>query len=106
MTIDSQLVTRQYPVPLSDDLMSINSQWLISLIGTTKSCWAQKVSSPEDHCFNVNCFLASALPLGYFQEVMDKLTADLQGVNLYLDDIVIRGFTVLSIVQSLLALFS
>ena len=30
---------------------------------------------------------------GYFQEIMDKLTGDLEGVAVYLDDILVSGAT-------------
>ena len=42
---------------------------------------------------------------GYFQEVMDKLTADIQGVIVYLDDILVSGVTASNHLQNLRALF-
>ena len=42
---------------------------------------------------------------GYFQEVMDTLTADLQGVIVYLDNILVSGITTSNHLQNLRAIF-
>ena len=41
---------------------------------------------------------------GYFQEIMDKLTCDLQGVTVYLDDILVGGSNSKEHLQNLKAL--
>ncbi|KAL5491712.1 hypothetical protein EMCRGX_G017061 [Ephydatia muelleri] len=41
---------------------------------------------------------------GYFQEIMDQLTSDLQGVAVYMDDILVSGTTASEHIQNLRAL--
>ena len=41
---------------------------------------------------------------GYFQEIMDKLTKDLQGVAVYMDDILVSGANAAEHLQNLRAL--
>lgn len=55
-------------------------------------------------------FLQMRLPFGissapdYFQEIMDKMTSDLQGVAMYMDDILVSGATASEHLQNLRSL--
>ena len=42
---------------------------------------------------------------GYFQEIMDQLTSDLQGVAVYTDDILVSGATASEHLKNLRSLF-
>ena len=62
---------------------------------TTKSCWHQRVRgdySSRSPTSDTTSFGISSAP-GYFQEIMDQLTRDLQGVAVYMDDILVSGAT-------------
>ncbi|KAL5503296.1 hypothetical protein EMCRGX_G010223 [Ephydatia muelleri] len=88
VTVNSQLETHRYPMPLPDDLMrKLSGGYGFSKVDLADA-YNQINSAP-----------------GYFQEVMDKLTADLQGVIVYLDDILVSGATASNHLQNLRALF-
>ena len=104
VTVNPQLEEHRYPMPRPEDLM----QRLGGGHGFTKidlaDAYNQIQLSPESQkrlalSTHRGVFLQMRLPFGissapgYFQELMDKLTCDLQGVAVYMDDILVSGAT-------------
>eukprot|EP00731_Ephydatia_muelleri_P010105 Em0005g691a len=98
VTVNPQLEEHRYPMPRPEDLM----QRLGGGHGFTKidlaDAYNQIQLSPESQkrlalSTHRGVLLQMRLPFGissapgYFQELMDKLTCDLQGVAVYMDDI-------------------
>ena len=104
VTINPKLEPHRYPMPLPEDLM----RKLGGGYGFTKidlaDAYNQIPLGPISQkrlalSTNQGVLLQMRLPFGiisapgYFQEIMDKLTADLPGVAAYLDDILVSGAT-------------
>ncbi|KAL5477849.1 hypothetical protein EMCRGX_G024698 [Ephydatia muelleri] len=104
VTVNPQLEEHRYPMPRPEDLM----QRLGGGHGFTKidlaDAYNQIQLSPESQkrlalSTHRGVLLQMRLPFGissapgYFQELMDKLTCDLQGVAVYMDDILVSGAT-------------
>ena len=102
--INPKLEPHRYPMPLPEDLM----RKLGGGYGFTKidlaDAYNQIPLGPISQkrlalSTNQGVLLQMRLPFGiisapgYFQEIMDKLTADLPGVAVYLDDILVSGAT-------------
>ena len=100
--INDQLETHRHPIPLPEDLM----QKLGGGYGYTKidlaDAYNQIKLAPESQrrlalSTHRGVLLQLRLPFGiksapgYFQEIMEKLTSDLPGVAVYLDDILVSG---------------
>jgi hypothetical protein len=100
--INDQLEMHQQPIPLLEDLM----QKLGGGYGYTKidlaDAYNQIKLAPESQrrlalSTHRGVLLQQRLPFGiksapgYFQEIMEKLTSDLPGVAVYLDDILVSG---------------
>ncbi|KAL5505455.1 hypothetical protein EMCRGX_G006888 [Ephydatia muelleri] len=94
VTVNQQLEPHPHPMPLPEDLM----RKLGGGHGFTKidlaDAYNQIMLAPESQ---------SSAP-GYFQEIMDQLTSDLQGVAVYMDDILVSGTTASEHIQNLRAL--
>lgn len=101
-TVNPQLETHRYPMPLPEDLM----RRLGGGYGFTKidlaDAYNQIALGPESQkklalSTHRGVLLQMRLPFGissapgYFQEIMDQLTGDLPGVAVYLDDILVSG---------------
>ena len=101
-TINSQLETHRHPIPRPEDLM----QKLGGGYGFTKidlaDAYNQVKLAPESQrrlalSTHRGILLQTRLPFGitsapgYFQNIMDKLTSDLQGVAVYMDDLLVSG---------------
>ena len=116
VTVNSQLETHRYRMPLPDDLMrKLSGGYGFSKVDLADA-YNQIKLGPESQkrlalSTHRGVLLQCRLPFGissapgYFQEVMDKMTADLQGVCVYLDDILVSGDTASSHLQNLRALF-
>lgn len=102
VTVNPQLETHRYPIPLPDDLM----RKLGGGHGFTKidlaDAYNQICLSPASQerlalSTSKGVLLQTRLPFGissapgYFQQIMDQLTQDLPGVAVYLDDILVSG---------------
>jgi len=115
VTINPQLETHRHPIPLPEDLM----RKLGGGYGFTKidlaDAYSQIQLGPESQkklalSTHRGVLLQKRLPFGissacsYFQEIMEQLTQDLQGVAIYLDDILISGMTAEDHLKNLRAL--
>ena len=117
VTVNSQLETHRYPMPLPEDLMrKLSGGYGFSKVDLADA-YNQIKLGPESQkrlalSTHRGVLLQCRLPFGitsapgYFQEVMDKLTADLQGVIVYLDDILVSGASASDHLHNLRALFS
>lgn len=115
VTVNPQLEPHRYPMPRPEDLI----QRLGGGHGFTKidlsDAYNQIPLAPESQrrlalSTHRGVLLQKRLPFGissapgYFQEIMDKLTKDLQGVAVYMDDILVSGATAAEHLQNLQAL--
>ena len=115
VTVNPQLEPHRYPMPCPEDLM----QRLGGGHGFTKidlaDAYNQILLAPERQkrlalSTHRGVLLQKRFPFdissapGYFQEIMDKLTKDLQGVAVYMDDILVSGATAAEHLQNLHAL--
>ena len=115
VTVNQQLEPHRHPMPLPEDLM----RKLGGGHGFTKidlaDAYNQIMLAPESQrrlalSTHRGVLLQTRLPFGissapgYFQEIMDQLTSDLQGVAVYMDDILISGTTASEHIQNLRAL--
>ena len=115
VTVNQQLEPRPHPMPLPEDLM----RKLGGGHGFTKidlaDAYNQIMLAPESQrrlalSTHRGVLLQTWLPFGissapgYFQEIMDQLTSDLQGVAVYMDDILVSGTTASEHIQNLRAL--
>jgi hypothetical protein len=104
VTVNEQLETHHYPMPTPEELI----QKLAGGYGYTKidlaDAFNQIALGPESQkrlalSTHRGTLLQCRLPYGistapaYFQEIMDKLTSDLKGVAVYLDDLLVSGST-------------
>eukprot|EP00731_Ephydatia_muelleri_P037083 Em0393g2a len=104
VTVNQQLEPHRHPMPLPEDLM----RKLGGGHGFTKidlaDAYNQIMLAPESQrrlalSTHREVLLPTRLPFGissapgYFQEMMDQLTSDLQGVAVYMDDILVSGTT-------------
>ena len=104
VTVNPQLEPHRHPMPLPEDLMrKLGGGHYFSRIDLADS-YHQIRLSPESQrrlalSTHKGVLLQTRLPFGitsapgYFQEIMDKLTGDLEGVAVYLDDILVSGAT-------------
>ena len=100
--INEQLETHRHPIPLPEDLMRrLGGGYFFSKIDL-KEAYNQIQLSPESQkrlalSTTRGVLLQTRLPYGihsapgYFQHIMDQLTCDLDGVAVYLDDILVSG---------------
>ena len=115
VTINPQLEDHHQPIPLPEDLM----QKLGEGYGFTKidlaDAYNQIMLDPESQktlalTTHHEVLLQHSLPFGiksapgYFQQIMNQLTSDLNGVVVYLDDILISGNNAQEHIQNLNAL--
>ena len=102
VTVNSQLETHRHPMPRPEDLM----QKLGGGYGFTKidlsEAYNQVKLAPESQrrlalSTHRGILLQARLPFGissapgYFQSIMEQLTSDLQGVAVYIDDLLVSG---------------
>ena len=102
VTVNPQLETHRHPIPRPEDLM----QKLGGGYGFTKidlaDAYNQVKLAPESQrrlalSTHRGILLQTRLPFGitsapgYFQNIMDKITSDLQGVAVYMDDLLVSG---------------
>ena len=100
--INEQLETHRQPMPLPEDLMrKLGGGYFFSKIDL-KEAYNQIQLSPESQqrlalSTTRGVLLQMRLPYGihsapgYFQHIMNQLTCDLDGVAVYLDDILVSG---------------
>ena len=115
VTVNQQLEPHRHPMPLPEDLM----RKLGGGHGFTKidlaDAYNQIMLAPESQrrlalSTHRGVLLQTRLPFGissapgYFQEIMDQLTRDLQGVAVYMDDILVSGATAAEHLQNLRSL--
>jgi transposase InsO family protein len=115
VAVNSQLETHRHPIPRIDDLMQkLGGHYCYTKIDLADA-YNQIKLAPESQkrlalSTHRGVLLQKRLPFGissapgYFQEVMDQLTRDLQGVAVYLDDIIVSGTTADEHLQNLRAL--
>ena len=102
VTLNSQLEIHRHPIPRPEDLM----QKLGGGCSFTKidlaDAYNQVKLAPESQrrlalSTHRGILLQTRLPFGitsapgYFQSIMDQLTSDLQGVAVYMDDLLVSG---------------
>ena len=114
-TVNHQLETHRHPIPLPDDLMRrLGGGYYFTKIDLADA-YNQVKLSPESQrrlalSTHRGVLLQTRLPFGissapgYFQEIMDRLTCDLKGVAVYLDDILVSGANAKEHVDNLRAL--
>eukprot|EP00731_Ephydatia_muelleri_P034216 Em0051g8a len=115
VSVNQQLEPHRHPMPLPEDLM----RKLDGGHGFTKidlaAAYNQVMLAPESQrrlalSTHRGVLRQMRLPFGissapgYFQEIMDQLTSDLQGVAVYMDDILVSGTTAAEHIQNLRAL--
>ena len=115
VTVNHQLETHQHPIPSPDDLMQrLSGGYYFTKIDLVDA-YNQVKLSPESQqqlalSTHRGILLQTRLPFGissapgYFQEIMDRLTCDLKGVAVYLDDILVSGANANEHLQNLRAL--
>ena len=102
VTVNPQLETHRYPIPLPADLMrKLGGGYGFSKIDLADAYNQIKLSPVSQKKLALSThrgvLLQNRLPFGissapgYFQEIMDQLTSDLPGVAVYLDDILVSG---------------
>ena len=112
VTVNQQLEPHRHPMSLLDDLMwKLGGGHGFSKIELADA-YNQIMLAPESLrclalCTHRGVLLQTRLPFGissapgYFQEIMDQLTSDLQGVAVYIDDILVSGITASEHIQNL-----
>ena len=115
VTVNHQLETHRHPIPLPDDLMHrLGGGYYFTKIDLADA-YNQVKLSPESQrrlalSTHRGVLLQTRLPFGissapgYFQEIMDRLTSDLKGVAVYLDDILVSGANAKEHLENLRAL--
>ncbi|KII71825.1 Retrovirus-related Pol polyprotein from transposon 17.6 [Thelohanellus kitauei] len=100
--VNPVLKNHRQPIPKVDELISyLNGSYYFSRIDSANAynqiCLTPQSSSRLALSTNRGVFLQNRLPFRiksapeYFQELMSKLTADLKGVAVYFDDILVSG---------------
>ena len=100
VTVNHQLETYQHPIPSSDDLMQKHSGGNYFTKIALADAYNQVKLSPESQRWlalstHWGVFLQMRLLFGissapgYFLEIMDRLTCDLKGVAVYLDNVLV-----------------
>ena len=102
VTVNPQLDTHHQPLPLPDDLVrKLSGGYYFTKIDLANA-YNQIRLEPESQkrlalSTNRGVLLQTRLPFGissapgYFQEIMERITCDLKGVAVYLDDILVSG---------------
>ena len=102
VTVNPQLEKHRQPMPLPEDLMrKLGGGYGFSKIDLADA-YNQILLTPESQqklalSTHKGVLLQTRLPFGitsapgYFQEIMEQITADLPGVAVYLDDILVSG---------------
>ena len=115
VTVNPQLETHRQPVPLPDELIhSLSGGHHFSKIDLADA-YNQVKLSPESQkrlalSTHRGVLLQKLLPFGissvpgYFLEIMEKITRDLAGVAVYLDDILVSGCNAVDHLDNLHAL--
>ena len=109
VTVNAQLETHRHPMPRSDDW------WGLLLHQDVSNAYSQIKLAPGSQkrlalSTHRGVQLQTQLPFGrssapgYFQEIMEKLTSDLKGVAVYIDDILVSGTSEEDHLQNLKAL--
>ena len=116
VTVNSQLEDHRKPIPLPEDLMrKLGGGYCFSKIDLANA-YNQICLSPESQrklalSTHKGVLLQKRLPFGiksapgYFQEIMEQLTRDLNGVAVYFDDILVSGDSAEDHLNNLRALF-
>lgn len=102
VTVNRQLEDHRYPLPLPDELIQkLAGGYYFSKIDLADAYNQIELDNESQHKLALSThkgvLLQKRLPFGiksapsYFQEIMSKLTADINGVVVYLDDILISG---------------
>ena len=102
VTVNPHLETHRQPMPLPDELIHrLSGGYYFSKIDRADAYNQVKVSSESQKKLALSThrgvLLQKQLPFGissapgYFQEIMEKITRDLTGVAVYLDDILVSG---------------
>ncbi|KII64356.1 Retrovirus-related Pol polyprotein from transposon 17.6 [Thelohanellus kitauei] len=100
VTMNPVLKNHRQPIPIVDELISkLNVSYYFSIIDLANAynqiCLTPQSSSRLPLSTHRGVFLQKRLAFGiksapgYFQEIMSKLTADLNGVAVYFDDILV-----------------
>lgn len=116
VTVNAQLDTHIHPIPRPEDLMQKLSGGYFFTKVDLADAYNQVMLSAESQkklalSTHRGVLLQKRLPFGissapgYFQEVMEQLTADLRGVAVYLDDILVSGSNKKEHLENLSALF-
>ena len=115
VTVNPQLETHRQPMPLPDELIHrLSGGYYFSKIDLADA-YNQVKLSPESQkklalSTHRGVLLQKRLPFGissapgYFQEIMEKITRDLTGVAVYLDDILVSGCNAVDHLENLRAL--
>ena len=102
VTVNPQLDTHRQPLPLPDDLVrKLSGGYYFTKIDLANA-YNQIRLAPESQkrlalSTHRGVLLQTRLPFGissapgYFQEIMERITCDLKGVAVYLDDILVSG---------------
>ena len=104
VAVNPQLETHRHQMPLPEDLIrKLSGSKFFTKIDLADAYNQMRLAPESQRRLALSTprgvFLQSRLPFGissapgYFQEIMDKLTSDLPGVVVYLDDILIGGTT-------------
>ena len=116
VTVNQQLEPHRHPMPLPEDLMrKLGGGYGFSKIDLADA-YNQIMLAPESQkrlalSTHRGVLLQMRLPFGitsapgYFQEIMGQLTSDLQGVAVYIDDILVSGATASEHLKNLRSLF-
>ena len=115
VTVNPQLETHRQPMPLPDELMHrLSGGYCFSKIDLADAYNQVKLSPESQKTLALSThrgvllqkrlqFGISSAP-GYFQEIMEKITRDLKGVAVFLDDILVSGKNAADHLQNLRAL--
>ncbi|XP_014663412.1 PREDICTED: uncharacterized protein K02A2.6-like [Priapulus caudatus] len=102
VTVNPQLETHRHPMPLPDDLMrKLGGGYGFTKIDLADAYNQVQLATLSQRRLALNTHRGVLLQLrlpfgiksapGYFQEIMEQLTSDLQGVAVYMDDILVSG---------------
>ena len=104
ITVNPQLETHRHPLPSPEQLMQrLSGGWYFTKVDLADA-YNQIRLGPESQIrlalsTHRDVLLQLRLPFGispapaYFQGIMDQLTRDLTGVSVYLDDILVSGYS-------------